>query len=138
MKTEPSEDWRIVKVDETRYCSEALAREKKIKEIGVYYFYDASRRVHCCELTPSYELWATEPYAVFTEDVPDEWREDVDSDLRQSMNDHDVVYVHRVTGFEQGYRGALPDREDGQDDEAYYMACVEAIREDLAGNSPCF
>lgn len=44
----------VVKIDETKYWAEDII-EKAGRIFGVY-IYDKNRRVHCCELTPSYEL----------------------------------------------------------------------------------
>ena len=134
-------DWRIVRLNETRDCGDDWIQQNKIKETGVYYLYDASSRTHLCELTPSYELWAVESYVTFTDEVSDEWRERVDDEVRIAMYDRYLIYVHctDLSGKpSKSFLGGTPDREEGQDDEAYYSACVEAIQEYLNGNPPCF
>lgn len=47
---------RIVALDETHFWSDEI--RAKVGRIWGLYLYDANRQVHCCELTPSYELFA--------------------------------------------------------------------------------
>jgi hypothetical protein len=137
-------DWRILRWDETAMCGEGWIAERHIRETGTFYVYDHDRHVHLCELTPSLELWAMEPYVLFdSPDVDEATREAAEEEAREAMYEQDVCYVHVVDVRGKPWRPLgdfcdLPEREPGQDDDAYYRACVEHIRERLAGSPPWF
>lgn len=137
-------DWRILRWDETSLCGEDWIKERRIRETGAFYLYDHARWVHLCEFTPSLELWAVESYVLFdSPDVDEATYELAEDEARQAMYEQDVSYVHVVDVRNRPWRPLsefcdLPEREDDQDDEAYYMACVEYVRERLNGNPPWF
>lgn len=58
------------------------------------YLTDLSRVVHCCELTPSYELEHVETRAVLPDDVSEETRVRIDEVVR--INEYgETIYIHR-------------------------------------------
>ncbi len=137
-------DWRILRWDETALCGEGWIRERRIRETGVFYLYDHDRHVHLCEFTPSLELWAIDSYVLFdAPDVDEETCEAAEQEARDAMWEQEICYVHVVDVAGKPWRPLrefydLPEREPEQDDEAYYQACVEAVREHLSGNPPWF
>jgi hypothetical protein len=111
-------DFRIIRFNETEYWNGAgFVHRAGGKIWGVYYF-DANRRVYCCEMTPSYELWfhesSVESYPVaaawdrqadaapegserrrYCSDRADREREDLDDAIRDAHAQTDVVsYYH--------------------------------------------
>jgi hypothetical protein len=83
---------KILKRDETEYwADDIVARAGRI--FGVY-AYDPSRKVHCCELTASYELHFIESQA---EKCPDDdhERERLDDEIREGdLYTEPVTYIH--------------------------------------------
>jgi len=140
-------DWRLVKLDDTHFCDENWRREVKLKACGVFYLYDRNRHVHCCELTPSYELHAVatwnefecEDPTCFDECNPERVREAVDDVLRDAMYEQSVIYVwtFQLRAPEQ-IIAHPPEREADEDEEAFYDRAVEELREYYQGNSPWF
>lgn len=133
-------DWRIVKVDDTRDCDEAWRKRMHLKSCATYYVYDANRHVHCCELTPSYELHAVATDSAFDIEEPgDALIEEVDEVLREAMHEQDVIYVHvgRLNCPEQKVTDDT-EREEGESDEVFYNRVVNELREYYQGNCPCF
>jgi hypothetical protein len=133
-------DIRVFKVDVTDYYPEEFQRRAgKIFEV---YLFDANLHVHCCELTPSYEMafigstWTKSPR---TERAREKLADDINiSDLETSP----VAYYH-VRGINLEPLERLgPDKAqwarflndaDGDRDEAR-EALVENYREYCCGN----
>ena len=135
-------DWRIVKLDDTRYFDETWHKSVGLKSCATYYVYDANRHVHLCEWTPSLELHAVAVDAEYTDydATTDEAREEVDEVLRSAMYDQEVTYVH-VDDLGKAPQQHIKDdtkREDGEDDEHFYLRIVEGLREYYQGNCPYF
>jgi hypothetical protein len=86
-------DWYLVKIDERRHWREDIQAQTK-EMYGVYAF-DRNRHVHCCELTPSYELhFIANDYVEIEEVADDESKRDALNDLVLSaFNDDPVSYV---------------------------------------------
>lgn len=137
-------DWRILRWDETSLCGEDWIRERRIRETGAFYLYDHARHVHLCEFTPSVELWPVASYVLFdSPDVDEETCSLAEDEAREAVDEHGVSYVHAVDVRGRPWRPLsefceLPEREEGQDDEGYYQACVEHVTERLLGNPPWF
>lgn len=80
---------RVVVIEETQYWEESLANHAG-SIYGVYLF-DANRKVHCCELTASYELHPLEVAVRDYEKCSDEIRDLIESEWNLST---DIVYMH--------------------------------------------
>lgn len=48
--------WHAVRLDETHFYGKMFLDEFGVEKIYGVYVVDFSKRVHCCEITPSYEL----------------------------------------------------------------------------------
>ena len=129
-------DWRIVKVDQTRYC-EDWAKECHVTSCGVYYLYDANRHVHLCEFTPSNELWPIAAWVEFaTEQAQEADEGESELDLLNSEEACSYMYVRDVERLPSKPIDWAPDREEGEDCETYYMRACEEFREHYQGNPP--
>jgi hypothetical protein len=53
---------KYVEFDETQYWNEDFLNRIGTKKVTAVYIFDANRIVHCCELTPSYELYLATTY----------------------------------------------------------------------------
>ena len=84
----------VLKINETKYWDPSFAR-KCGRLIGTYLF-DRSLHVHCCELTPSYELHfiGTEPTKQVNDEIYDQIRQ---SDAQCPGADY--MHVYHVDGF---------------------------------------
>jgi hypothetical protein len=111
-------DFRIVRFDETEYWNGAGFIHRAGGKIWGIYYFDANRRVFCCEMTPSYELWrhesSVESYPVaaawerkadaapdgsersrYCSERADREREDLDDVIREAdAQDDGVSYFH--------------------------------------------
>ncbi len=67
----------------------------KIESSGTVYLFDKNVNVHCCEITPSYELHPVETRALLKPEFRDndKLRGAVDEEVR-FIEDHDVTYMH--------------------------------------------
>lgn len=70
--------YRVVALDESYGCEHAFLERCGGKVWGIY-FYDESRHVYCCEITPSYELHFL---GLEAERIPDD-----DEDAREAQYD---------------------------------------------------
>jgi hypothetical protein len=133
-------DWRIAKVDQRRYCDEAWLAEAEIETCGVYYLYDANRHVHICSFTPSQELWPVASFATFASEQAAEADEgDAEQEMLSSEEPCCYMDVSDVSRLPSQPAGNLaPEREPGEDCEAYYTRAVEEMTEHLRGNPPCW
>ena len=91
-RTLPS-DWWLIKIDERGYWldSKVLARTKHVYAV---YAFDRNTHVHCCEITPSYELTFLGHDAEEVEDLSDEEREELDEIIISVPNEEPVTYMH--------------------------------------------
>ena len=136
-------DWRIIRFNETRHCDAKWLAENRVKETGVFYVYDHNRHVYIADLSPSFELHAMVPYVIQEDDATEAMQEKADEDMRTAMYDADVVYIYSRDIGVRPWKPAtdyvnLPEREEDQDDDAYYMACIETFREQFNANHPWF
>ena len=84
--TEVLPRFKLVVLDETsNWPKEIVAKAEKIYRT---YIFDANRAVHCCEITPSYEL-----FPVCTTPLIDD-REGTLEEMLCGGEDYDVVYWH--------------------------------------------
>lgn len=97
----------ILKIDETEYWSDEI--KNRVKRIFGVYVFDPNWRVHCCEFTPSYELYRLESQVEFHENTPDDEVVMLEDEVREAERfDDPVVYVHchtidRAERFSKGW-----------------------------------
>lgn len=136
----------VLRRDETEYwLDQDLVRRCGGNIFGVYYF-NATRRVHCCEFTPSYEMEFMESIPLARPD------DDVEADkvyaelMTGDAQCDGVQYLHcrsvdldrcqslwKLTAKE--WRVFLDEADD--DTERAYNLALEAARENLQAN-PCY
>jgi len=90
---------RIVVVDETEYWADDLAAQ--VGKIYGVYLYDENRVVHCCELTPSYELNALEVAILNWETCPEIVRDDIESEWWRGTEPISYFHAHTVDGWDK-------------------------------------
>ena len=88
----------IVKLDESfHWCDGIRARVKDGKIYGVY-IYRPSKRVRCCEWTPSYELWFIGSEFNYPDGLTQEEQEQLADEIqeadRQVLHETSIIYVH--------------------------------------------
>jgi hypothetical protein len=123
--------WKIVAIEETRdWDSKALHAWKTGRMWGIYLF-DANRQLHCCEITPSYELHFIETITekLITEQV-------YDAIMLADRACDDVKYVHcrSIDALSADHFNDL-GLEDVRDDD--YDEALEAQLEYCRGNQHC-
>lgn len=82
--------FKIVVMDETEYWS-ADFKERAGKIFRAYLF-DSTRHVHCCEVTPSYELYPL--YSTPLKGDDDEGNFSAEINTEEAKNGFDVRYYH--------------------------------------------
>ncbi len=69
----------------------------KIERIESVFLFDKNVHVHCCELTPSYELWPVETRVIFKpdfdQDANEELRDEIEEVVRRA-DEPEVEYHH--------------------------------------------
>ena len=84
-------DWTLIAIDITRHIDATWRAKHGITHVAEIYLFDRNQAVHCCEITPSYEMisvgfeWET---SLDRETVRDE----VDEDMQSWSGD--VTYMH--------------------------------------------
>ena len=140
-------DWRIVLRDETQYWTDPELVKRCGGTIKGASLFDANRQVHCCEITPSFELERLNS-------VPKQWPDDertmesLEAELREAdfqadsgccsyvhVSDMDlesdsVINVWKMTDKEWQ---ALLDDADGDEEKAHDVA-MAACQEYISGN----
>ena len=92
--TEIKPDIRILKLDESHNWDPEIVSRAGGKIFGVY-LYDATVAVHCCEITPSYELNFIESQPHQLPDDEDE-REKLYDDIQEGdLHTEPVLYYHK-------------------------------------------
>lgn len=134
-------DWRIVRVNWTRYHDASFLREKGIKTLGVYYLIDVALHVHICSFTPNYEAWPMCAYVEFeTDEAAD--KDEGESELELLNSEELCSYfdtnVTRDTSKVRPLSDYMtPDpQEADESDEDYRRRVADDAREYFAGN-PC-
>ena len=80
--------------DVTRHIEPRWMAEHNIKTVYQRYIFDDDTRVHCCELTPSYELWTVGYFAEFHLNASEH---DIEAFENEAMVwDQGIEYVKRV------------------------------------------
>lgn len=128
-------DWRIVKVDWTRYHDADYLASKGIVKIGIYYLIDANRHVHICSFTPNLEAWPMNAYAEFVSDEACE-KDEGESEMEIMASEEACSYfdLDILSNRWEPVTYAFDPREEDETREEYYMRCVEDMREYFAGN----
>lgn len=153
-------NWAIVKIDETQYwnlnpdpvkywlkpspITDAL---KAIKRIFGVYVTDLNKQVHCCELTPSYELnfIETQYELDLNIELTDEQLELISDYIMDGDRDTDLVRYYHCKVLEGAAKidtGCYPDNmlgvielgaeDDSEDDE---QDIIDRYTEWVRGNS---
>ncbi len=138
-------DYCLYLMDETQHWQLQPELMAKIERIVTIYLFDRKRHVHCCELTPSYELWPVETRAELKPEfadggrAADNLRDAIDSEI-QRWADHSVRYAHvadmepQLTP-EQEHKKWYHYGDPGKRcDEVAYEKQVEALLEYFNGN----
>lgn len=97
---ESTPDICLIALDETDAWADALPAEfaHAIERIETVYYYDANRRVHVAEITPSYELWRWITRAVTKSDVNVDLEEQIDSYVIDgAAGDEWIIYAYTNT-----------------------------------------
>lgn len=91
MNTNP--EYHIIKLSERAYWNPNI--QAQTKEIFGVYAFDRSTATHCCELTPSYCLMYLGADFVPNDDLSDEEREALDTNITEgSCSSDPVIYMH--------------------------------------------
>ena len=122
-------DFRIYKQETTEHWSEDI-RSRAARLFGVYLF-DVNRHVHCCELTPSFEMNYLGP--TWTGSIEDdEARQSLFEDILEGDAETDLVrYVHvgsvkvdecEEIGTSDESWARFLEEAGGDEEEAYNLA----------------
>jgi len=121
---------RVIVVDETQYWDARLV-EGAGRIFGVY-LYDANRRVCCCELTASYELYALEPAIMNYDTCSEADRDEIHEAFGQYTEPVHYVHCYQV---DDALTFPQPTQRCKKDD---YDEAWEAIVEHYKCNSPYY
>jgi len=131
-----ADDWYAAQFNETRGWNLPVEYRPYVERIMGVYFYDATERTYCCEITPSYCLRFLYNYVVFTSDTPDDVREELSERFSNDFaHDGEDLYMHcrAVDGIpssrKRHYGATSPDCEDESDRQ-------DEVREHYQGNCP--
>ena len=125
--------WTLVSMIETSMWISPVVR-KAGGAIARTYLFDANRHVHCCELTPSYELYPVDTFP---------WKDDDDGSLSDELRSHetnDVVYMHTrfVDGLPEANFHRWPEEalvvEEGETKEEVWERARESMAEHVRCN----
>ncbi len=134
-------DFRLVKVDWTKYCGEEWLKENHVKECGVFYLIDCNLHVHICSFTPSLEAWPVQGYALPTDDAPDdgEGPGDVENEM---LNSEELVSYFGTEVLRDAKKNKpckyIEPPEEDETDEDYRRRVADEMREHLQGNPTWF
>lgn len=115
--------------NETSYFNIKEGDRPYIKEIRSTYIYEPEVGVHLCELTPSHELHYLHTYIIYTDEVSDDLRDELES-----------RYCHE--GGEDIYMHVSDVRQFAKDHPEYHKVytceyeSIDEAREQLNGNWP--
>jgi hypothetical protein len=122
--------FKIVVIDETHHWIDDI--QKRAGAVWHAYLFDSLRHVHCCEITPSYELWPIYATA-WNRTENDELDEELEEIIR--LNTSGDVEYHHV-----GRIDALPAERfydygaETHDDDETWEEVRERIHDHLRGN----
>lgn len=118
-------NWKIVAIEQTSYWNPEIV-EKTGRLFGTFLF-DASRQVHCCELTPSYEMHFIETLAEnMIDDETDAMIRDADI---VGQNEVEYWHCHSVDSWPADHFVVLgPNDDDYETDEEELEEMLEYVR----------
>ncbi|CAB3737725.1 hypothetical protein LMG22037_06174 [Paraburkholderia phenoliruptrix] len=128
---------KAVVFDETRYCSDDLVASASAGgRIYRTYLFDAELAVHCCELTPSFELWP-----MYTTPLEDDEEGHVHEQLLAG-EDHEIRYYQQraINSMRPEFVQDLGFHQIDDDetrDEAFER-CLEHYRGNVVLETPRF
>lgn len=131
-------EWRIVKIDQTRYCDSAWLASHGVTACGIYAVVDVSRRIHICSLTASAEVW---PAVAYADRVDPDKDPDGEVEIEIMRSEEPCDYYDMSVALKLPFRSAshlVPDREEDEDEDAYYRRIVDVLVESLNANHPGF
>lgn len=97
----------FISLDETENWNFQPEDKTKIKKVESIYVFDKNCVVHCCEITPSYELNFIQTRALFTDeayandDEGQEFRDHIDELIMSESNSAETLYMHCYRIHEQ-------------------------------------
>lgn len=118
--------WKLVALDETRNWDKEFLVRLGITKVMAVYLFNALSVTHCCEITPSYELWPIESHTDAT--LSDEQYEVFNEADRGCM---EVTYMH-CSDMDRVRPGLFHDFGEEEVEDAYESR--EDLLEHLAGN----
>jgi len=91
--------WVAIEFDETGYWNEDFLEKYGIEKVRAVYVYNENLYVHCCEITPSYELWFINDYPVMKSEA-DTGREEAWEAVMEASTEpveyHHVQHLDRI------------------------------------------
>lgn len=118
--------FKIVALNETYGLDESV--KAKTGELYVCYVFDPEQRVHCCEITPSYELW---PCGFYTE-------KEIDDDLHSNLaaGEDNIIYTHchSIDAMDDSFKTELEMEFDEDDMQRGDVFLLEKAVEELQAN----
>ena len=116
---------KMLKIDEREHWCDEI--KEKTKAIYTCLLFSPEKRVHCCEITPSYELKFVEYQAILIDELEDQGREDEREEIFDAIDSGEsgeplVQYFHcrTVDGAEEIKMGAIPQSGIGVIDLGYW------------------
>jgi hypothetical protein len=98
--------WKLVAIDETQHWNKEFLARLGVAKVMAVYLFNALSATHCCELTPSYELWPVEshPDVILSDEMDEDFRE-ADNGCKE------ITYMHcsRIQRLEQERPGLFHD-----------------------------
>lgn len=87
-------NWYVIEFNETEYWQRFFLDQHGIEKVMTQYVFDADWRVHCCEITPSHELWFVQHRPIFRDGLNDEQIEAAEDAVRGNADQEAVEYHH--------------------------------------------
>ena len=113
---------KYVEIDETQYWKEDFLERIGAKKVTAVYVFDANRRVHCCELTPSYEMIEALNYT--DNYLPDEDYDEFEDSWRPNFAEVSYMHCHWIDEIAKDLDISFECEEDD-----YYEEMVNTIVE---------
>jgi len=83
----------VFKIDESEYWELPEYKEEIKRIIGVY-VYDPNFKVHCCEITPSYECHFYQTQVEFNENVSEEKQDEINCEIYLNEDLSETVHYY--------------------------------------------
>jgi len=120
---------KYVKMDETQYWKEDFLERIGTKKVTAVYIFDANRRVRCCEITPSYEMYLATNY---TDNHlnDDDYEEFEDSWRPEGIGEVSYFHCYGIDEVAKDYADKedfeYNDDDETEDGESFYSKMVDA------------